>query len=68
MEMEFGLVDKDRPTTFKKRYIVENQKIFRVSKLNDYDLSTEIEEKVIKELRNLQICQGLLFRILYTGW
>lgn len=62
MKMEFGLVvDKDRPTTFKKRYIVENQKIFRVSKLNDYDLKEEIEEKVLKELeKSAKSAQGIV--------
>ena len=44
------IVDDERPTTFKKRYLVENQKLFRVTRLNQSELSKNIEEKVIKEL------------------
>ncbi len=45
--------DDTRPTTFKKRYLVENQKIFRVSRMNEHDISKEIEEKIINKLDNL---------------
>jgi len=45
------LIDKTRPTTYKKRYMVENQKLFRVSKLEDHPLENELEEKLIKSLR-----------------
>ena len=45
--------DNSRPTTFKKRYMVENQKIFRVSKLNDEELSSEIENRIISKLEDL---------------
>lgn len=44
--------DSSRPTTFKKRYIVENQKLFRVSKLEDHKLSRSIEDLVISQLRD----------------
>ena len=30
--------DHSRPTTFKKRYLVENQKLFRVSRLEEHNL------------------------------
>ena len=43
--------DPSRPTTFKKRYIVENQKLFRVSRLEDHKLSMNIEDLVISNLR-----------------
>ncbi len=43
--------DTSRPTTFKKRYIVENQKLFRVSRLEDHKLDKEKEELVISKLR-----------------
>ena len=43
--------DSSRPTTFKKRYIVENQKLFRVSRLEDHKLSKYIENQVISNLR-----------------
>ena len=44
-------VDKSRPTTFKKRYVVENQKLFRVSQLEEHKLDNEIEDKIILKLR-----------------
>lgn len=43
--------DSSRPTTFKKRYIVENQKLFRVSRLEDHKLNKNIEDLVINRLR-----------------
>ena len=43
--------DKSRPTTFKKRYVVENQKLFRVSRLEDHKLDKEKEDLIIKKLR-----------------
>ncbi len=43
-------IDESRPTTFKIRYLVDNQKIFRVSKLKEHNLSKEIEDKVIEKL------------------
>jgi len=46
----FLSVDPTRPTTFKKRYLVENQKLFRVSRLEDHSINSEIEEKVIDAL------------------
>ena len=45
--------DSSRPTTFKKRYVVENQKLFRVSRLNDNFLSKSIEMKFIDRLEKL---------------
>ncbi len=49
----FLIKDSSRPTTFKKRYVVENQKLFRVSRLNDHVLSKTIENKVIKRIENI---------------
>lgn len=43
-------VDSSRPTTLKKRYVVDNQKIFRVSRLEEKFISSEIEKKIIVEL------------------
>ncbi len=52
-DIDFKLIkDPSRPTTFKKRYIVENQKLFRVSKLEDHKLSKSIEDLVISQLRD----------------
>ena len=45
--------DKSRPTTFKKRYVVENQKLFRVSKLEDHKLDKEKENLLINKIRQL---------------
>ena len=48
-----GLInDKSRPTTFKKRYLVDNQKLFRVTRLEQSSISKIVEEKVIKELED----------------
>ena len=35
--------DPSRPTTFKKRYVVENQKLFRVSRLEEHNLDAAVE-------------------------
>ena len=45
--------DPSRPTTFKKRYVVDNQKLFRVSRLEEHNLDCEIEEQVIARLEAL---------------
>jgi len=45
--------DPSRPTTFKKRYLVENQKLFRVSRLEEHNLDATIENQVIKQLEAL---------------
>ena len=49
-----GLIsDSSRPTTFKKRYLVENQKLFRVSRLEEHNLDTAVEDQVIAQLKRL---------------
>ena len=45
--------DPTRPTTFKKRYLVENQKLFRVSRLEEHNLDAAVEKQVIKQLNVL---------------
>ena len=53
--------DSNRPTTFKKRYIVENQKLFRVSKLDDKSVSSQIESQIIKALdKYAPKCKGII--------
>ena len=47
------VVDDTRPTTVKTRFMVEKQKMFRLSRLDDRDISAEIESKVIKKLYDL---------------
>lgn len=57
-----GLVrDPSRPTTFKKRYVVENQKLFRVSRLEQHNIDGAIEDQVIERLERLAPhCQGIV--------
>ena len=45
--------DPSRPTTFKKRYVVENQKLFRVSRLEEHNLDPAVEDQVISQLKRL---------------
>ena len=53
LKVEYTLIeDSSRPTTFKIRYLVENQKMFRVSRLKEHGLPKPVEEKVIKELKD----------------
>lgn len=47
------LRDGSRPTTFKIRYMVENQKLFRVSRLKEHKLSRSVEDRLIARLREL---------------
>ncbi len=45
--------DKSRPTTYKKRYMVENQKLFRVSKLEDKPINSDIENEIIAKIEEI---------------
>ena len=45
--------DNSRPTTFKLRYLVENQKLFRVSRLKEHSVSGRIEDQLIREIQNI---------------
>lgn len=45
--------DSSRPTTFKIRYMVDNQKLFRVSRLQDHSTSQELESQLIERLEEL---------------
>lgn len=47
------IIDQTRPTTFKKRYVVENQKLFRVSRMKDNNLSKDREDEIISRLEIL---------------
>ena len=47
------IVDTSRPTTYKTRYMVENQKLFRVSRIKDHKISEEIEQKIISKITAL---------------
>ncbi len=48
--INYVLRDKSRPTTYKKRYMVDNQKLFRVSKLEDEPLSKDLENEFIENI------------------
>lgn len=50
---DFLTRDPSRPTTFKKRYVVGNQKLFRVSRLEQHNLDAPIEDQVIARLEDL---------------
>jgi rfaE bifunctional protein kinase chain/domain len=45
--------DAERPTTYKVRYMVESQKMFRVSRLEEKSIPIEIEEQIIARLRKI---------------
>ncbi len=45
--------DSSRPTTFKIRYMVNNQKLFRVSRLQEHSISKTLELKISAQLEKL---------------
>lgn len=47
------LKDESRPTTFKIRYMVQNQKLFRVSRMKEHTLPQNIEDELIQKLWEL---------------
>ncbi len=56
------LKDNNRPTTYKKRYMVENQKLFRVSKLDDQPIDKELENKLLNHiLEIIPKVKGIVF-------
>lgn len=46
--------DFKRPTTLKTRYLVDNQKIFRVSKLESKEIEKEIENKILEHIEKIR--------------
>ncbi len=44
------IIDEDRATTFKIRYMVGPQKVLRVSRLKDVPLSSKMEEEAIRQI------------------
>jgi rfaE bifunctional protein kinase chain/domain len=62
LNVEHHLIeDSSRPTTFKIRYLVDNQKMFRVSRLKEHCIEKQVEDKIIKELeRSAPKVQGIL--------
>jgi len=49
-------VDKSRPTTRKIRYMVENQKLFRVSRLKEHRLPRDVEDLIVEKILELAPC------------
>ena len=47
------IVDPSRPTTFKIRYMVERQKMFRVSRLKEHSAPSAVEECIIDKISEL---------------
>jgi D-beta-D-heptose 7-phosphate kinase/D-beta-D-heptose 1-phosphate adenosyltransferase len=47
------LVDKTRPTTVKKRFWVNGQKMFQANRVQNLPISAEFEEKIITEIQPL---------------
>jgi len=47
------IADGSRPTTYKIRYMVDNQKLFRVSQLKEHKLSARVENIVIEKIYEL---------------
>jgi len=49
----YFIKDDSRPTSYKIRYMVESQKLFRVSRLKEHKISTKIEDLIIKKINEL---------------
>jgi rfaE bifunctional protein kinase chain/domain len=47
------IIDTSRPTTYKTRYMVGNQKLFRVSRIKDHKILETIEQDIIDKLTKL---------------
>lgn len=45
--------DAKRPTTLKKRYVVENQKLFRVSRVEEKRLDKAVEQSLLEKLETM---------------
>lgn len=56
----FFITDPSRPTTFKIRYMVENQKLLRVSRLKQHDISRDLEVKILSYLDNIENYNGII--------
>ncbi len=56
----FLITDPSRPTTYKIRYMVENQKLLRVSRLKQHDISIELEEKILNFLDTIENYDGII--------
>ena len=56
------IVDKTRPTTFKTRYLSGTQKLFRVSRLVENDVSSDIERLIIQKVEKLTLTNIIVLK------
>ncbi len=56
----FLLEDASRPTTYKIRYMVENQKILRVSRLKQHNITRELEDSICGFLDEVDNVEGII--------
>ena len=56
----FLISDSSRPTTYKIRYMVENQKLLRVSRLKQHDISNDLENKILHFLDEIEDYNGII--------
>lgn len=54
------IIDPSRPTTFKIRYMVDNQKLLRVSRLQQHEMSADLETRVLNYLDNIENYHGII--------
>lgn len=54
------LEDPSRPTTYKIRYMVDNQKLLRVSRLKQHAISIEMEAKICAFLDEIKNVDGII--------
>ncbi|MCK7521168.1 MAG: PfkB family carbohydrate kinase [Ignavibacteriales bacterium] len=47
------IIDEDRQTTFKIRYMVGKQKILRVSRLQEHSVSVKLQDKIIERVNQM---------------
>jgi len=54
LNIDYSLInDISRPTTLKKRYLVDHQKLFRVSRVKEHGLPRDVEDQLIAEIYRL---------------
>ncbi|MDA8855617.1 PfkB family carbohydrate kinase [Alphaproteobacteria bacterium] len=55
------ITDANRPTTLKRRYVADTQKVFRVSNLDDNDVDIVIEQKILSAVEeNIKNCDFII--------
>jgi len=55
------ITDTKRPTTLKRRYVADSQKVFRVSNLDDNDVDISIEQKIVNAVeKSIKNCDFII--------